>query len=260
MKNSRAVRDTSVHSVDRAISVLQVLARLGPAGVTEIATELGVHKSTVFRLLGTLESRGMVEQSSSRGRYRLGHGVVQLAEGATKQHDLSLISRPICQELAETVGETVTVAVRDGRTVVSIDQVIGSSTVTSVNWVGYRTPMHATSAGKVFLAYMDPAELTTILADGLDRYTQRTVVDARLLEQQLETVRQEGYGRTLDEHEVGLAAVAAPIRSLDGQVIAALAVSGPSFRINELTTPGIAEHVMTAAAEISERNGYPKPG
>jgi IclR family acetate operon transcriptional repressor len=260
MAYSRAGRDNSVHSVDRAISILQVLARHEAAGVTEIATELSVHKSTVSRLLTTLEARGLVEQSFHRGRYRLGYGVVQLAAGATKKHDLSLISRPICQDLAETVGETVNVAVHDGRSVVSIDQVIGSSTVTTVNWVGQRTPMHATSAGKVFLAYMSPQEVKASLAGGLERFTEHTIVDARILLQQLEAVRVQGYAQTLEEHEVGLAAVAAPIRALDDQVIAALTISGPTFRINENTIPVVAPHLISAAAVISERNGYPKPG
>lgn len=260
MRKSRAPRDNSVHSVDRAISILQVLARLGPAGVTEIATELEVHKSTVSRLLSTLESRGLVEQGASRGRYRLGYGMVQIAAGATHQHDLSVISRPICRELAEVGGETVCVAVQDGYDVVSIDQVIGSSTVTTVNWVGQRTPMHATSAGKLFLANMRPAERASILAGGLQRYTEHTIVDPDVLERELETVRQEGYAHTLNEHEIGLAAIAAPIRSIDGELIAALAISGPSFRINEDSRASLAKHVISAAAEISTRAGYPKPG
>ena len=111
-------------------------------------TELGVHKSTVFRLLATLEARGLVEQHSERGRYRLGYGVVQLAEGATKMDDLSLLSRPVCRQLAETVRETVNLVVHDGRAVISIAQVLGAPTITTVNWVGQRTPMHATSAGQ----------------------------------------------------------------------------------------------------------------
>ena len=122
MPNDRVERGTSVQSVNRAVSILQVLARHGAAQVTQIAAELGVHKSTVFRLLATLESRGLVEQNSERGKYQLGYGVVQLAAGATKKHDLSLLSRPVCDELAEKVGETVNVAIHDGRKVISIDQ------------------------------------------------------------------------------------------------------------------------------------------
>ena len=138
MRDGRAVRDSSVQSVHRAISILQVLALHGTAGVTEIAAELGVHKSTVFRLLATLESRGLVGQHTERGRYRLGYGVVQLAEGAVKMDDLSSLSRPVCRQLAETVRETVNLVVRDGKAVVSIAQVLGAPRITTVNCHSYR--------------------------------------------------------------------------------------------------------------------------
>ena len=260
MANNRVERDTSVQSVDRAISILQVLARHGAAHVSEIAGELGVHKSTVFRLLATLEARGLVEQNAERGRYRLGHGVVQLAAGATKKHDLPVLSRPVCRELAQTVGETVNVVIHDGHEVISIDQVIGSATVTIINWVGQRTPMHATSAGKLFLACMPPEQAGAILAGGLPKYTRHTIVDPAALKEHLALARQRGYACTMEEHETGLASVAAPIRSLDGQVVAAVTVSGPTFRLNQDTIPDVAAHVLAAAAEISQRNGYPKPG
>lgn len=260
MPSSGGSRGGSVQSVDRAVSILQVLAMHGTAGVTEIAEELGIHKSTVFRLLATLESRGLVEQDSDRGRYRLGYTVVQLAAGATKMHDLSLLSRPICHELATTVGETVNVAIHDGHAVISIDQVLGSSAITSIDWVGQRTPMHATSAGKVFLANMPDDLLDAILTKGLDRYTPHTMVDPTILKEQLAPVRGQGYAYVIEEHEIGLAAVAAPIRSMDGSVVAAVTVSGPTFRVNEDTIPKLAEHVTAAGAEISCRNGYLKRG
>jgi IclR family transcriptional regulator, acetate operon repressor len=259
MREGRTMRDTSVQSVHRAISILQVLA-LGPAGVTDIATELGVHKSTVFRLLATLEARGLVEQHSERGRYRLGYGVVQLAAGATRMDDLSLLSRPVCRQLAETVRETVNVNVHDGRAVISIAQVLGSPAITSVNWVGQRTSMHATSAGKVFMAHMEPEQLDAVLAEGLEPFTPHTVVDPAELKKQLAIVRERGYAATMDEQEIGLAAVGAPVRTLDGHVIAAVTATGPTFRINEETLPDIAEHVLAAAAEISQRHGYPRRG
>jgi IclR family acetate operon transcriptional repressor len=253
-------RDNSVQSVDRAISILQVLARHGRAGVTEIATELSVHKSTVSRLLGTLEARGLVEQASTRGRYRLGYGVVQLAAGASKKHDLTVVSRTVCDALAEDVGETVNVVVHEGRAVVTIDQIMGSASVTTVNWVGQRNPLHATSAGKVFLANLPDADLQSYLDEKMTRFTEHTIVDPASLRAELATVREHGYSRSIEEQEIGLAAVAAPIRALDGGVIAALAVSGPTFRIDEARIPVIAERLLAAAAEISERNGYPKAG
>ena len=260
MRDGRPVRDSSVQSVHRAISILQVLALHGTAGVTEIANELGVHKSTVFRLLSTLESRGLVGQHSERGRYQLGYGVVQLAEGATRMDDLALLSRPVCRQLADTVRETVNLVVRDGNSVMSIAQVIGAPTITSVNWVGRRTPIHATSAGKVFMAHMEPHQLDDLLAAGLESYTPHTIVDPSALEQELALVRSRGWASTMEEQEIGLAAVAAPIRTLDGDVIAAITASGPTFRINDGSLSEVAGHVVAAAAEISQRHGYPRRG
>ena len=253
-------RDNAVQSVDRAISILQVLARRGVSGVTEISVELSVHKSTVSRLLGTLEGRGLVEQTSSRGRYRLGPAVVPLAAGVTKRHDLTVISRAVCNALASDVGETVNVVVQEGRGVVTLDQVIGSSAITTVNWVGQRNPLHATSSGKVFLASMPPVELQTYLSVELTRFTKYTITDPEQLESELAAVREHGYALAMEEQELGLAAVAAPIRSLDGRVIAALAVSGPTMRIDEAAIHRIAPRLQAAAAQISERNGYPKAG
>ena len=250
----------SVHSVNRAISILQVLARRGPTAVTDIATELSIHKSTVFRLLSTLETRGLVDQNTNRGRYSLGYGVVQLASGVTRKHDLSVLGRRSLQVLADEVGETADICILDAGAVLSIDQVIGDATMTTVNWVGRHTPLHATSAGKVFLAHMEPDERAAYLSGALERYTEHTVTSRSRLDRQLKTVREQGYGFTLEEWEVGLAAVAAPIRDLDGQVVATVSVSGPNFRINPDTIPGVAEKVIAAAAEISERNGQPKPG
>ena len=258
--NSSDTRDNLVNSVERAVSILQVLAHRGPTTITQISTELSIHKSTVFRLLSTLEARGLVDQNTSRGRYQLGYGVVQLAAGATRKLDLSVISRPICEALAEAIGETVNVAVHDGDAVVSIDQVIGSAAMTSVNWVGQRDPLHAASAGKVFLAYMTAEERADALPEKLKRFTERTITSREALEAQLEDVRQQGYAFTMEEREIGLAAVAAPIRALDGGVVAALAISGPTFRINPDTIPEMAQQVVVAAIQISQRNGLPKPG
>ncbi|MBY4108189.1 IclR family transcriptional regulator [Rhodococcus fascians] len=256
MRNTRPATDTSVQSVDRAISLLQILARRGPSSITDLSGEVGLHKSTTFRLLGTLEARGLVEQEEARGRYHLGYGIVQMAAGATQRYDLSVVSRPICRSLAIDTGETVNIAIRDGSSVVSIDQVIGSSTVTTINWVGQRTPLHATSAGKVFLAHMDSSQRGAVLTKSLERFTEHTVTDRRQLESQLDIIAEQGFTITRDEHEVGLTAIAAPIRTLDGSAIGAVTVSGPSFRITDVDL--IVDAIKSAAATISERNGYPK--
>ena len=260
MVDGTAKRDMSVNSVNRAISILQVLARRGPTAMTEIATELRIHKSTIFRLLSTLEARGLVDQNNNRGHYQLGYGLVQLAAGATRKLDLSVVSRRTLEALAEEVGESADIDILDHNAVVTIDQVMGPADMTTINWVGRRTPLHATSSGKVFLAHMPADERTVSLTGKLERFTENTITSRRRLEEQLEAVRDQGYGFTVEEYQVGLAAVAAPIRDIDGQVVAAVGISGPNFRINPVTVPGLAEQVIAAAVEISQRVGQPKPG
>jgi IclR family acetate operon transcriptional repressor len=259
MPTDRAGRDDGVRSVDRALTILQSIARHGELPMTEIAAAVGVHKSTAFRLLGTLEARGMVERTADRGAYRLGQGVVSLAAAASgRRYDLTATARPVCERLAELVGETVNLAVPDGNAVVSVDQVIGTAAVTTVNWVGQRTPMHATAAGKLFLA--EQPDRTARRRRPYRRFTEHTIVDPAELAAHLAGVRERGYATTYEEHEVGLVAVAAPVRSFDGAVVAALVVSGPAYRLTADAVPRIATEVVAAADEISQRGGAPKPG
>jgi DNA-binding IclR family transcriptional regulator len=107
---------------------------------------------------------------------------------------------------------------------------------------------------------MDPEQLDALIAVGLETYTAHTIVDPSVLKQQLALVRERGYASTIEEHEIGLAAIGAPLRTLDGQVIAAVTASGPTFRINDDTLPELAKHILAAAAEISQRHGYPRRG
>ncbi|GAA1986396.1 IclR family transcriptional regulator [Catenulispora subtropica] len=249
-----------VQSVDRAVTILELLARQGDTGVTEIAAELGVHKSTAFRLAAALEKRGLVEQPGERGKYRLGLGLVRLAGAATVRMDLTQQSRPVCERLAVDVAETINVAILDADAAVNVDQVLGPSAITTHNWVGQRTPLHATSSGKVLLAHLPPAALDARLAAPLERFTARTVTDVKVLRKELERVRLEGYACTVEELEEGLNAVAAPVFADNRQVVAAISVSGPSFRLTEERLAQVAGAVRAAAAEVSARLGYVATG
>lgn len=259
MSNNAAEGGTGaslVQSVDRAISVMEILARRGEAGVTEIAQELGVHKSTAFRLLGVLAGRDLVEQPGERGKYRLGMGIIRLAGATAARLDLTLQGRPVCDELAAEVGETANIAVAKEGVAVNIYQAQGSATVAAHNWVGQRTPLHATSSGKVLLAYLPEVERETVIADGLVRYTPHTVTSTQVLIEQLKAIRERGHAHATEELELGLNAVAAPIRSYDGTVVAALSASGPAYRLGEDRFPAVADAVGRAAAEVSRRMGH----
>ncbi|MEN3540914.1 IclR family transcriptional regulator [Microbispora sp. ZYX-F-249] len=247
---------SAVQSVDRALTILKLLARDGELGVSEMAAVLGVHRSTAFRLVATLESHDLVEQDSDRGRYRLGVGLVRLAGATSARLDLVRESRVVTPALARTVGETVNVAVLSGREALYVDQVAGPSALQLHNWVGQRIPLHATSNGKVLLAYAPAALCDEVVAAGLPGLATRTVTDPGLLRAELAEVRRRGYAAAVDELEDGLSAVAAPVRGADGSVVASLSASGPTFRMPEKAIPAVAEQVMTAADEVSARMGW----
>src|ERR687894_475446 len=144
-------RNNFVQSVDRAITVMELLSRRGWAGVTEVANELGINKSTAYRLLTTLRDRGLVEQDAATEKYRLGFGLVTLASSVTADLDVARCSRPVCDRLAEQTGETVTVAVLEEDDGIILHQSTSGFSALSVDWSGRHTPLHATAAGKIFL-------------------------------------------------------------------------------------------------------------
>jgi DNA-binding IclR family transcriptional regulator len=244
-----------VQSVDRALAILDCLARMGEAGVTELAAELGVHKSTAFRLATTLESRRLVEQTTERGKYRLGVGILRLAGATTARLDIVQEARPVCRALAAATGETVNIAVLSEHSALYLDQVAGSSALQPHNWVGQHIPLHATSNGKVLLSGLDDAVLDSTVPE-LTRYTPETITTRDGLHEELERVRARGYAVAVDELEVGLAAAAAPIRNAHGDVIASMSVSAPSFRMPEETLAGVIEQLTEAALEVSHRLGW----
>jgi DNA-binding IclR family transcriptional regulator len=245
-----------IQSVDRAIDVLEYLAERDDGAVTDLAAALGVHKSTAFRLLAALEARGLVEQVSERGRYRLGFGLLRLAGATAARLDLVEQSRPVTRRLAAELGETVNVARIEGDAVINIDQVLGGATVATQNWVGQRTPLHATSNGKVLLAAAEPAERARLLARPLERYTPATITDRDELERELANVAALGWADTTEELELGLNAIAAPIRGHDGSVVAAVSVSGPSYRLGSDRFGAVAASVVAAGDEIGRRLGW----
>lgn len=242
----------TVQSVDRAVTILELLAVHGAAGVTQLARELGVHKSTASRLVAALERRHLVEQVEERGHYRLGVGVLKLAGATSARLDLAQEARPVCRRLASGTGETVNLAVLSGGAVLYVDQVSGASSLSSYNWVGQHIPIHATSNGKVLVSELEDSELTRVLGE-LVAYTPSTITDRARLDAQLADVRARGFAVAADELDVGLTAVAAPVRDAHGDVVASVSVSGPSFRFGEDRIDELVPLVSAATSEISGR-------
>lgn len=242
-----------VQSIERAFAVLGALGD-GPIGVTELAARVDLPKSTAARMLASLAREGAVEQVPGGTRYRLGARIASLAAGAVPTRSIVALAHPVLVDLASTVGEAAGLSVADGFVVHYVDQVETTHQVLVRDWTGTRLPMHAVSSGQVFLAHMAPAAVDRLLADPLERFTPRTLVQAAVMRERLRRVQVDGYAWTSDEFAEGINSVAAPIVDAAGDVSAAVHVHGPSYRFppagGKATT---ALHVLAAAARISAR-------
>jgi len=246
-----------VQSVDRAITVLELLGHLGSASVVQVAQELGVHKSTASRLLSALETRGMVVQNHERGKYQLGFGILRLAHAIPARLSLVTEARDEMRRLAEEHRETVNLAVLREGVAVNVAQEIGPTSLGTHDWIGSLTPVHATSSGKVLLAALPSAERAELIKKvGLKSFTGRTITSRRQLERQLLDVAAQGYATALEELEIGINAIAVPVRDHLGTVVAAVSVSGPAFRLTEETMQAMRDDLKAAGLTISRRIGF----
>ena len=251
-------RSSDVKSLRRAIAILRAFTIESPElGVTEISKRVGLQKSTTFRLLQTLKVEGLVNKNLETGRYRLGIGIVELAGIVVAQSDLQRIAQPHMQTLAEKSRNTVTLSVLVGEEPITLEQFVPSGQLISNHgWIGRRNPYHATSVGKVLLAWQTSDHIKSITNRELETFTSLTITDTEALIEHLEKVRQIGYAIGNEEYEIGLNAVAAPIRDYTNEVKAALAISGPSYRLQEEQFEETAQEVIENAQAISIELGY----
>jgi DNA-binding IclR family transcriptional regulator len=237
-----------MQSVDRALRILSRFdATRASVGVSELAVELGLHKSTVSRTLATLVRRGYVRRDGDR--FAPGLELVRLGRLADPVEALAELARAPMERLAASTRETINLAVRDGDAVLHVRQIQGSHYLGVGDWTGRPTPLHATSTGKVLLAFGDgslPAELL--------RITPRTIIDRKALTRELEQVRARGYAITREELEAGMCAAAGPVVDPSGICVAAVSVSGPCFRVSS-ALPRLGEKAAATAAEVSMRLG-----
>ena len=248
---------SSVQSVERAFTVLRCLAG-GPAGVSQIAERIGLPKSTVSRLLSTLQALGAVEQISAGGADRVGEAIVELASAALPGRSLADIARPHVQDLVTTLGEASGLSVLDGDRVVYLDNVESNHAVQIRDWTGERLPLHVVSSGLVLLAHAPASVIEDYLHGPLERFTPRTMVDPTKLRKRLAAIRERPVEWVLEEFAEGLNSVAAPVRGAGGRVVAALHAHGPSYRFPPPgDAEGVGEAVASAAATISARLGDP---
>lgn len=247
-----------MRTTDGADRVVRVLDLLGAApdglGVSAIARALQIHRSSASRLMATLATGGLVERDPATRTYRLGTRLVGLAASAVARLPVVSHARPELGSLSAQTSETANLAILDGEHVVYVDQVTPAQTVVMASWVGRRSPVHASSSGKVLLAWGDPRTGDALLRRRLRSITERTITEPDRLRAVIEQVRRRGYAVSNGELEVGLVTIAAPVLT-GGRAVAAVSISGPTYRIPARDLPGLGRTVRDAAAAVSHRLG-----
>ena len=235
-----------VQSLERAFAILDEVAQR-PAGVTAIADRVRLPKSTVARLLATLEDVDAVERVDGT-RWRIGPGVAALSAAASPERRLISIARPFLSDLVAELGEDAGLGLPDGNEILYVDQVESDNPVQVRDWTGTRAPMHAVPSGLVMLAEWPEDALAAYIAGGLSSLTRRTVTDPLRLRKRLAEVRKAGHAWGLEEFAEVIDSVAAPVRDGRGKAIAAIHVHGPAYRF---PTPGQVERVAAEVAQAS---------
>lgn len=241
-----------VEATVRAVALLDALADGGELGTNDLARRTGISPSTVSRQLGTLSRLGLVERSSTTGRYLLGLRVLQLASAVLSRLDLRDVARPHLEELVRAVGETATLSIPGERDAITVDFVPTDRYLQGVTRLGRPSVGHASSAGKVLLAFGG----VPLPGGKLHAYTPRTITDPAVLAAEVERVRSAGYAEAVEEREAGLAAIAAPIWDAAGGLAAIVALQGPTGRFDDEARNAALPLLVACARSISTALGW----
>ncbi|BCX03410.1 MAG: DNA-binding transcriptional regulator KdgR [Candidatus Roseilinea sp.] len=248
---------SEIQSVRRAFDILAALSCEEGASLSEIVARVALPKSTVSRMLSTLEAVGAVERQGDRDGFRIGQTLISLVSNAPYARSLVAVARPFLQGLAEATGETLTLCVPDGDYARYVDQIDTARALQVRNWVGQRLPLHACSDGKLYLAHRDPAQVERYLMRPLQRFTPTTLASAAALRRELRAIRRKGYAWTNGEFDPDIVGVAAPIYDEAGHIVASVCLFGPAFRWpSEQDADHFIQLTKDTAGAISAKLGY----
>ncbi len=247
-----------IQSLQRGLAILEIVAKNGH-GLTmaEVSREIGLHPSTTFHLLRTLTTLGYLGQDETTKRYHIGSKILHLAVSAWTESQLLKIAAPLIAEMARETGETSHLAILERGEVIVISKIDGSSPVQLTDRVGYPRPAHCTAIGKVLLAHLPDAERGTFLQTSqLRPLTAKTITAAPILEQELERVRRQGYAFDDEEFAQGIRCLAAPVRNFTGEVVAAIGISGPVWRVSLDRVAELTGVVKLMGLRLSQQLGH----
>ncbi len=233
----------------RAIRLLKLFTNERPEmSLAEISSASGLNKSTTHRLLRALQSESLIDRNSATSTYSLGTGLMALGVQALASSDLRRRVRPLLKTLARESGETATLEVPVENSMLILDEVAGSHVVAAAGNIGTRWPMHATSTGKVWLAFEESG--IDRIGDNLQSLAAKTLTSKKAFQPQLSDIRRRGYAVSVDELEDGYAAVATIIRGALGDVQGALSIGGPTQRLSAARRAELGASLCRAAARL----------
>jgi len=257
MADPSKLRNT-IQSVSRAIEILKLFETNDQLGVTDISRITGLHKSTAFGLIATLEAHHLLEKNGSTDKYGLGMAVFRL--GTRVNAELRQLSFPYLERLLAAYGETVNLVLLEYPHAVYMEKIESAHSMRISTAIGEARPLYCTAVGKSLLAFMDEGQLEHYLATvPLVRHTPHTITEPDVLKQQLAQARKAGYAHESEELEPGLSCVAAPVRNHMGRPFAAISISGPVSRMDALLREQIGARVSAYAMELSAGLGWRAP-
>jgi DNA-binding IclR family transcriptional regulator len=239
----------TIQAVDRAVELRKMVAgSRQPLTGGELAEATGLNRSTAWRLLATLDQHGLVERDPVTHRYSVGSASVQMS-AAGDYEALVRRARPVLERLAAETGETANLAVAKRFNLVYVDQVEAAQ-IMSPSWLGRSVPLHATSSGKAFLAWLPPEEREALTPVRLKKYTDTTITTRRDLEEELDAVRRDGYSVCIGELEETLYGASSAVLNERQRPVAIVSVWGPQHRVLPERLPQIGRETVRAAGEI----------
>ncbi len=239
----------SIRAVDRALEVLLCFTSQTPElTMSQISERIGINKSTVHRLLSTLEGKRFVERDPSTGLYRPGLRLLQMASLAMEQNSLRRLAEPFLQDLCHRYRENVNLALLDGADVIYVDVIVGSQRVKLAAVPGQRLPAFCTASGKAILAFLSQDQIKHVLERGMPGHTQTTITSPEEFLEDIRQVRKRGFAISEQEFEDGINAVAVPICN---QPIASISIAGPAYRLTRDKMFEIGPSLLVTAKKIA---------
>jgi len=246
-----------INSIVRAIELLYLYSKdVNELGITEISRMMDLHKSSVYRIVRTLEYMGWLEQNSNTEKYKLGVKIMDIASTVLKTYDYKDILSKGMRDLKDLVHETIVLSVYTDLYGICIDLIEAENYINYTSKLGHKTPLYSGATGKILLAYQSEENIKKVIANGLNSYTTNTITSEEALRKNLAEIRENGYAISFEETDPGVSAIAVPIFNKKNEVIYGISIVGPTMRLREKGIDKLINIILEKGKEISDNIGH----